>query len=347
MTTKFFPFIKEYLGFIDEQEKDANKDSVQVDREELARILETGHCDICDRDLTENATKYIQSLMDRNLTSVKLSGQLAIDKSSIINTLKEYRRLLGVRSDSGRRISELKGKRGRYMEKKNQIDDYLSHVPDTEEVKQSILDRTEFEGRRDRQNKKLGVEEAHLGELTSIFEKAEADYNDAVEKSLALKELSDQRVFCKECIRVLHETSEEVLKECREEMQERTFSTFCHILASKKGEYDRVEIAKDYTFKLFDKYGNQTLGSCSAGETNILAYSFTLALQDITGKDTLLFIDTPLGRISDDNRETILKSLLEISETRQIILFFTPSEYTDKAKAIISGRYSSYVDFTN
>ena len=42
----------------------------------------------------------------------------------------------------------------------------------------------------------------------------------------------------------------------------------------------------------------------------------------------MLFIDTPVGRVSDDNRECFAKSLIEVSKEKQLILAFTPSEYS-------------------
>ena len=46
--------------------------------------------------------------------------------------------------------------------------------------------------------------------------------------------------------------------------------------------------------------------------------------------DSLLFIDTPVGRVSDENRECFAKSLISVSHDKQLILAFTPSEYSSE-----------------
>ena len=102
-----------------------------------------------------------------------------------------------------------------------------------------------------------------------------------------------------------------------------------------------MEIGEDYSFRLYDTYGNQTLGSCSAAETALLALSFTLALQDISKHDSLLFIDTPIGRVDPVHRVNFIRKLLDVAGNKQVILTFTPSEYDSDIKSIIGGLYST------
>ena len=39
-------------------------------------------------------------------------------------------------------------------------------------------------------------------------------------------------------------------------------------------------------------------------------------------------IDSPLGRVSDDNRENMARALQDVSRDKQIIMLFTPDEYS-------------------
>ena len=123
-------------------------------------------------------------------------------------------------------------------------------------------------------------------------------------------------------------------------MQEETFTTFKSLMW-KQDAYSRVEIQKDYTFSLFDRFGNQTLGSSSSAETNLLALAFTQSLQMVSGHDSLLFIDTPVGRVDSDNRANFMHSLLKIADGKQTVLLFTPTEYDENIRAIIGGQYST------
>ena len=75
-----------------------------------------------------------------------------------------------------------------------------------------------------------------------------------------------------------------------------------------------------------------------------MALAFTIAIHKVSGYDNLLFIDTPVGRISDENRTNFAKVLLEVSQTKQIILAFTPSEYSEEIRDVLrKDIVSSYV----
>lgn len=114
----------------------------------------------------------------------------------------------------------------------------------------------------------------------------------------------------------------------------------------KKDAFSKVEILEDYTFRLLDVYGSQTLGSCSAAERALLALSFTLALQKVSMHDSLLFIDTPIGRVDPDNRLNFVNTLCEIAKSKQVILTFTPAEYDDNVAAALQNQFASFSKLT-
>jgi len=74
--------------------------------------------------------------------------------------------------------------------------------------------------------------------------------------------------------------------------------------------------------------GFSCLGSISAAERELLALSFTLALHKISGFDSPILIDTPVARVSDEHRENLGNIFAEISKNKQLILLFTPAEYS-------------------
>ena len=162
-----------------------------------------------------------------------------------------------------------------------------------------------------------------------------------IEKNKQLEKINQQADYCKKCRNILKETRLDLLEESRREMEQETFDTFTRLLW-KKDAFSKVEILEDYTFRLLDRYGSQTLGSCSAAERALLALSFTLALQKVSMHDSLLFIDTPIGRVDQDNRLNFVNTLCEIAKTKQVILTFTPVEYDDKVATALQGQYASF-----
>ena len=139
----------------------------------------------------------------------------------------------------------------------------------------------------------------------------------------------------------MKETRIELLAESRNEMEQETFNTFTKLLW-KKDAFSKVEILEDYTFRLLDNYGSQTLGSCSAAERALLALSFTLALQKVSMHDSLLFIDTPIGRVDEDNRLNFVNILCEIAKSKQVILTFTPTEYDERVACALQNQYATF-----
>ena len=78
-------------------------------------------------------------------------------------------------------------------------------------------------------------------------------------------------------------------------------------------------------------------GSLSATEQMALAYAFTLAIHKASGKNCPLVIDSPLGRVSDTNRENMAAALKDVSKTKQIIMLFTPDEYSEEVRNLYDG----------
>jgi DNA sulfur modification protein DndD len=92
-----------------------------------------------------------------------------------------------------------------------------------------------------------------------------------------------------------------------------------------------------YDISVYNKEGTEMTGSLSATEQMALAYAFTLAIHNASGKNCPLVIDSPLGRVSDKNRENMAEALRDVSKTKQIIMLFTPDEYSDEVRTIYDG----------
>ena len=88
---------------------------------------------------------------------------------------------------------------------------------------------------------------------------------------------------------------------------------------------------------MYNKDGAEMTGSLSATEQMALAYAFTLAIHKASGKNCPLVIDSPLGRVSDENRENMASALKDVSRNKQIIMLFTPDEYSDSVRKMYEG----------
>ena len=185
------------------------------------------------------------------------------------------------------------------------------------------------------------AEEAQKEKLDNDYKEQDKKLQALIEKNKQLEKINAQAEYCKKCRSILKETRLELLSESRNEMEQETLSAFTKLLW-KKDAFSKVEILEDYTFRLLDNYGSQTLGSCSAAERALLALSFTLALQKVSMHDSLLFIDTPIGRVDEDNRLNFVNTLCEIAKSKQVILTFTPTEYDDKVAGALQNQFASF-----
>lgn len=215
------------------------------------------------------------------------------------------------------------------------------NIPNTEAVSKAIEDKKGYLAKRDEIIAKKGVEEDQKKKLNNDYAVQDKKLKALMEKNKQLEKVHAQAEYCKNCRSILKETRQELLAESRNEMERETLGVFTKLLW-KKDAFSKVEILEDYTFLLLDKYGSQTLGSCSAAERALLALSFTLALQKVSMHDSLLFIDTPIGRVDEDNRLNFVNTLCEIAKSKQVILTFTPTEYDEKVASALHGQYASF-----
>ena len=335
-----YPAIKNLYTYIKEQDKHG-KLPPRIDKFLLKAIEEHKHCLICDQDLSAHSYSFIKEL--RKELEVSSDTSALLNKSVVV--LRQYIDKLSHYQERRTTLMEeekaLSKQYAEYLEEEKQLNIYLMNIPNTEAVTKAIENKKEYRQKRDDIVAKKGVEEEHKKVLDNQLYIQSKLLKSLIEKNQQLEKINKQADYCKKCRNILKETRLDLLEESRREMEQETFDTFTRLLW-KKDAFSKVEILEDYTFRLLDKYGSQTLGSCSAAERALLALSFTLALQKVSMHDSLLFIDTPIGRVDQDNRLNFVNTLCEIAKTKQVILTFTPVEYDDKVAVALQGQYASF-----
>lgn len=133
-----------------------------------------------------------------------------------------------------------------------------------------------------------------------------------------------------------------IMNDMKKEIENITWSYFDRMIWKEK-TFGRLEISDSYDIAVYNKDGTEMTGSLSATEQMALAYAFTLAIHEASGKNCPLVIDSPLGRVSDKNRENMAEALKEVSRTKQIIMLFTPDEYSEEVRSIYDGVVSEKV----
>lgn len=311
------------------------------DKSLLMKILQEHKCAVCGQSVEGDVLNHVQEVIDKiNVstgTAAQLNQALSILKHKLDEMCRYPSRLNSIQNDLKMCDAEIRKCEDDIVSLKK----YLDGIPGQDQILEAIKEKETAESTRSECDQKIGKYENLCQQGESSLSKLNSDLQDAMKKMSTMEDILKKKNYIERCIEVLHSIKSETTEETRKKMQTETFQIF-QSLIWKKGMFDRVEIDEDYSFKLFDKYGNQTLGSCSAAERALLALSFTLALQDVSGHSSLLLIDTPIGRVDTENRENFIKNLLNVSVKKQVILTFTPSEYDINVAEILNGKIATF-----
>ena len=332
----YYPLVKSTLDMILEKEKNGSLPP-DIDKKLLKRIL-NDHittCPVCKNTIDQKAILAIQQLIDTLDVDSATSNKLMEIKGSLekaLNQAKRYpeakRRLL----DDGRALDEGIRDIERQL---NDISSFLSNMGTIDEIDIPAL---ESERRRKQdaiisnhrsiasnnvqiENKRDSIRD--LEKQTSQFEENNRNKNILLEQVSVLRKLSA----------TFDEVKANIAEEIKQEIEDITWDFF-DSMVWKIHTFDHLEINENYLLSLYNKYGTEITGSASATEKMALAYAFTFAIHEASGKNCPLIIDSPLGRVSDDNRANMARELLKVSKSKQIIMLFTPDEYSDEVRKL-------------
>ena len=337
-----YPALKEFRDYIKSQESKGNLPP-KIDSRLVRSIIDSKKCEICGSVLDTEHLQHVLSILHKLEVSTATSAELNRASSAlnaIIESMKAYPKKKQAIIDQ-KKYLDLMVRKNEEEYKKLSIE--LRNIPNQDKIKKSIIEREEYRRNINTLHEKIGKEKLILEVLKKAVTKAEKELAEAMKRNRRMDIYRKQLDFCSKGIILLDDILKEIIEECRKEMEVVTFDIFDKLIW-KKDAFSKVNILEDYSFELLDAYGQQTLGACSAAERALLALSFTIALQQTSGHDSLLYIDTPLGRVGEKNRINFTEVLIGIAESKQVILSFTPTEYDDNVRGELSNEYSSYCE---
>ena len=337
-----YPAIKEFKEYIQSQESKGNLPP-KIDKILVQSIIDGKKCAVCGNHLDTEHLQYVLSILHKLEVSSETSAELN-RASTALNIIIDYMKAYPKRKQAiieQKKFLDSQVKKNEEEYKKLSLE--LRSIPNQDEIRNAIVEREEYRRSKDSLHEKFGRENLMLNFRSKAVEKAEKALDDAMKSNRRLDIYRKQLRFCTEGITLLDNTLKEILEECRKEMEVATFEIFDKLIW-KKNAFSKVNIKDDYSFELLDAYSQQTLGACSAAERALLALSFTIALQQTSGHDSLLYIDTPLGRVGEKNRINFTEVLTGIAQSKQVILSFTPTEYDASVKRLLANEYSSYCE---
>lgn len=322
------------------KEKEANNEiPVVTDENLLKNTIKTNICDLCGKEIDEKSRERVLGLIDDIKLSSDIGNQL-ISMKSPLNILKSQL------SNFKTMLFDIKSEIENYDEDLQRIHDEIEKIDikqggfNKEQVKQWSKQRSKFEELYEKDRTELGRlierEENTKKEITKL----EKSLNKSIEDKKALENIQKFKEFAEESLSATNQIKDSITNETREKIRVETNKLFFKFNWRKK-TYKEVVIDEFYNVDVIDILGFSCRGSLSAAEEELLVLAFTLAIHKISGFDSPLIIDTPVAKVSDENRENFGAVLSDISHDKETILIFSPSEYSEEIKKLIDTSYSN------
>lgn len=349
-------FIRQYLVLImlhntnkqtsDYINKRQNQDNIdtEVNVNAIKHTIVQHKCSLCGQTITPEIEANLYSIinkLDRNASMQKLIEiKNDVNYSLDISDYQEKKQKLLDR------MTELEDKKTSLEQENDRLFRIFNSVSNIDESKTAALRKKEnIKLIKENQDKKSHFE-VKLEDAKKELADAKSEYQEALAGNNKCNELRKKLEWTNKAINTIRAVKDTIVNDVKKQIQDETMDIFDRLIW-KKGVYDHVELDNDFHLKLFHVSGESCLNSCSAAERELLALAFTIAIHHVSGYDNLLFIDTPVGRVSDLNRENFAKVLLDVSKNKEMMLSFTPDEYSAEVSDIMKPNIvSSFIELT-
>jgi len=332
------PCIKESMELIGQSEA-AGRFPPEYEPGFVNKLLKNERC-ICGRDLKKGSTDYeqVKSLLTKASALGGLTKRLVTNAGNLESSLQKVRELSEIVTKQNGRIQNL-DKRTETMEKRKSTIDSLISGCDSEKIRQFEAEVQEYLKKKTQLSEEVGKLKLMVRSTESRITEMEKERNKELRNQTKYRELVANLDFCEDALAVATGAKEKVMEDVRREIEQQTREHFLNMIWKEK-TYANVEIGDDYNVSVKHVSGCESIGTLSAGERQVLALSFVAALNNVSGFDAPLIIDTPLGRISSEPRTRIAKALPSCFPNRQVILLMTDEEYTPMVRDALKDHVS-------
>lgn len=326
-----YPRIKKTLDLIGVKEADGDLPPA-IDKDQVRRLLDhlDEPCPLCNGVIGETGRAHLEALLEKISVSSHTSNYLKEIKGPLERYLEQAQNFKKELESLRQREMDIEERKNVASQRLQQITSTLSNFESESgqlNVAKTEAERTAIIQRINVANQAIGAANTTIAACNERLAQIEAAVNKALQ---TMNEHADIRKQL-EVIDMLHgqftKIKNQIMDEMKAEIEKTTWDIFDSMIW-KKQTFGRIEIDDSYDIAVYNTDGIEMTGSLGATEQMALAYAFTLAIHRASGKNCPLVIDSPLGRVSDDNRENMARALLEVSRDKQIIMLFTPDEYS-------------------
>lgn len=326
-----YPRLKKIYHYISAK-KEAGKLPPSIDRNQILELLHHKEqpCPLCHSHLTEEAILHLEEILNENKISSATSNFLSCMISPLEVDLARAQEYVARRDAWRKRVIDTQKRKAEnkaQLEENNRKLDAYGGDAGTANVALWNRERDQAKGEVAKCNKEIAGHEAMIAMKSAEIAKLEKQLSEYEKKSAIQEQQREELNVLKKMSDGFTKVRNAIVNETKKEMQEQTWKTFSSMIW-KKNTFGSISIDDQYNVAVYDTQGHIMTDSASATEAMALAYAFTLSVHQVSGKNCPLVIDSPLGRVSDENRVRMARALLEVAKDKQIIMLFTPDEFS-------------------
>jgi DNA sulfur modification protein DndD len=357
------PLLKERQVQLTSQTHKAKRSSDSLTRssartELIKDLLEKTDC-ICGRELDAQSRKFLEAQLAELEEQLARSRRIQERTGSYVSAVTELK-------DLEKQIALIESKANPEEIERAFLAKYKLQV-ELEEAEQDMAVLEErLKGSQDADIQAvfttLGEKRQNLSELTDRIERAKRDVTEAekilTERQRELNEaaqaIDDKRRVVDALQLTLKSRSVaqdlvERMLQLRRESIERHMTNVFRMVTNKKKEYDRIELTEDFAPSVVTQSEQRMRrNELSAGEKEVVAFSFIAGLNQSTETNAPLVMDTPFGHLDVSHRDGLLDALPKLP--CQVILLATdrdvPEEDLPNLAYCLGGRFNIIRDET-
>jgi len=314
----------------------------------IEKLLNVGTC-ICGMDISnDNEFRMnVTNILEHCDKISDISEQLIKEDVRLRSILQSVHKFKTNLESINKEINRLEKNKNQYLIDLTEISEKITNCGDIEQIQNWEHKRKEY---ADLKEELIGS----IVEIQGLIKSAKASleqYNDLLSKELGKEEkhkkMKQIHTFCRDSLTEIESFKIQVIEDFRKELEDQTKKQFFELIW-KKENYSDVKINNNYDLSVIHQSGLEGLNTLSAGERQVLALSFMAALNNVSGFDIPIIIDTPLGRISKEPKKNIAKNLPNYLKNKQVVLLVTEEEYTQDVRDALIGKvgneYRIYFD---
>lgn len=350
------PLLKGHLDRLQTQVNKAERTGerlahAEAQTEFIRDLLNDTLC-VCGRELDKEARRFLEKRLEELEDQLVSSRRLQERVGSYTVAVTEFK-------DLESRIRYIERLADPDVIQRALLTKYKLQI-DREEVEQEIAMREEkLKGSKDADVGQvfttLGEKKQNLADMEERIRSAEEEVKKA-EKFLderqdvlneAARAIDDKRrvVDALQLTRDAHAVAREMVERLlrlRRDAIERHMTSVFQMVTNKKQEYDRIELAEDFAPCIVTHSGQMMKrNELSAGEKEVVAFSFIAGLNQSTQTNAPLVMDTPFGHLDVSHRNGLLEALPKLP--CQVILLATdrdlPEDELPNLAYCLGGRF--------